>query len=87
MCGHPAVLIRLLPSCLRGHCFRLFGLVSVYYKNTDSFLGFKKLSIDGIMLYDSLHLILKIDSADFVPEVDSGATFQHLVFDLMQFNL
>ena len=39
------------------------------------------------MQYNSLHLILKIDSADFVPEVDSGATFQHLVFDLMQFNL
>lgn len=54
------------------------GGVSVCYKNTASFLGFKKLCIDRIMLYGSLTLILKIDSIDFCPlEVDSGATFQH----------
>ena len=43
------------------------AVVSIYYKNIASLIGFKKLYTDGIMLYNSLHLILKIDSADFCP--------------------
>ena len=81
-CSHPSP--PLLPA---GDTVLDGGGVRIYCKNTASLLGFKKLYIDEIMQYNSLHLILKIDSADFVPEVDSGATFQHLVFDLMQFNL